>query len=900
MTVANRLRAQPLNVNGEPTQATFDGILSLEPPYYIDRKAGLCGPLDFGVNPRVAAKMVSAPKVMAREAPMVAQRLKQFVEYHNITKTLPPLETTRVVETRHITPTSVLKLLTGSMKYDTSYFNAHTRYRYYRSGPFEKTTLALARLSFDYAGQSIAHHDTGTVLEVASDGKIIVCPRDLKSERTANQVLTQLGFEMTQNIDQLTTTKAHGNDFFMLPEDNVDTFNITADDFINGDRFITLSTEIVPWLIEDKGWRVEIAGDYPYRLAEGEVDWWADVENNSSIDWFSFALGVEFEGQKINLLPTLITMISSLPEGILDDLGSSARNELLESLFGDNDLWHKLPDGRLFAIKGERIMGIMTALLELAGPKLQFANLTHDTLQFSPLNAAAFVEFGQNTAQVELTWCGHERLTTLGEKLRTLGSLPEIAPPLTLQPFLRAYQVEGLSWLTLLHDAGLGGILADDMGLGKTLQALSFILNEKQCGRLDKPVLIISPTSVLSNWQAEAQKFTPQLSVLPLRGQRRAERFGEIANHDIILSTYPLLTRDKDVLLAQSYHSVILDEAQAIKNPKATVSTIVTKIQADGRFALTGTPLENNLGDVLSLFNFLNPGFLGDSSTFRKVFRTPIEKHNCMTARTHLSSRLKPFLLRRTKDEVAAELPEKTEIIEYVELEAGQRDLYETVRLMMDAKVRETIDRMGLNRSHIIVLDALLKLRQVCCDPQLVKLAAAKKVTRSAKLQRLKELLPEMISEGRRILLFSQFTSMLSLIKVELTKLGIDYVILTGKTKDRDTPIKAFQSGEVPVFLISLKAGGTGLNLTAADTVIHYDPWWNPAVENQATDRAHRIGQDKPVFVHKLIIKNSLEEAIQQLKDRKSELATALFSDKPNGKFEITEADLAALFAPLG
>ena len=379
----------------------------------------------------------------------------------------------------------------------------------------------------------------------------------------------------------------------------------------------------------------------------------------------------------------------------------------------------------------------------------------------------------------------------------------------------------------------------------------------------------------------------------------RKQLFGEIDKHDIVLSTYPLLTRDKDVLLEHDYHAAILDEAQAIKNPKSQVSMAAGQLKAGTRIAMTGTPLENNLDEVWSLFHFLNPGFLGDQSSFRRNFRTPIEKHGNREAQKFLARRLKPFMLRRTKDEVALDLPPKTEIMDYVELEKGQRDLYETIRLMMDDKVRKAINKKGLNRSRIIVLDALLKLRQVCCDPRLVKLASAKKQKKSAKLERLMTILPEMIEEGRTVLLFSQFTSMLTLIEAELKKKNIDFVKITGRTKDRETPVKDFQAGKVPLFLISLKAGGTGLNLTAADTVIHYDPWWNPAVENQATDRAHRIGQDKPVFVHKLIVKDGVEEAIQQLKAKKSALAAALFSEKSAGKFELTEDDLAALFAPL-
>lgn len=309
--------------------------------------------------------------------------------------------------------------------------------------------------------------------------------------------------------------------------------------------------------------------------------------------------------------------------------------------------------------------------------------------------------------------------------------------------------------------------------------------------------------------------------------------------------------------------------------------------------------MENHLGELWSQFNFLLPGFLGDETRFRKLFRNPIERNGDAERRQILAKRIGPFVLRRRKEEVATELPAKTEIVQNVELAGGQRDLYETIRLAMHAKVKEEVDKKGMSRAHIIILDALLKLRQVCCDPRLVKLTAARSVTQSAKLELLMDLLPEMLAEGRKVLLFSQFTSMLALIQLELAKKEIAHVILTGDTKDRATPVEQFQNGAVPLFLISLKAGGTGLNLTAADTVIHYDPWWNPAVENQATDRAHRIGQTKSVFVYKLMTVGTVEEKILALQKRKRELVEGLMDEKRRETLQLTNEDLQVLFAPL-
>jgi SNF2 family DNA or RNA helicase len=298
-------------------------------------------------------------------------------------------------------------------------------------------------------------------------------------------------------------------------------------------------------------------------------------------------------------------------------------------------------------------------------------------------------------------------------------------------------------------------------------------------------------------------------------------------------------------------------------------------------------------------FDFLLPGFLGDSKQFTRTFRTPVEKHGDSLRAGILSKRIAPFILRRRKEDVAKELPPKTIIVRSAEIVGGQRDLYETVRSAMDAKVLEAIAQKGFARSQIVILDALLKLRQVCCDPRLLKSAGAQKVKERAKLDLLMDMLPELLDEGRKVLLFSQFTSMLALIELELAARQIRYVILTGDTTDRETVIRSFQEGDVPVFLISLKAGGVGLNLTAADTIIHYDPWWNPAVENQATDRAHRIGQTKQVFVYKLVVAGSIEEKILALQEKKAELAASVLSEDSAALAKFGEADIRALLAPL-
>jgi len=390
--------------------------------------------------------------------------------------------------------------------------------------------------------------------------------------------------------------------------------------------------------------------------------------------------------------------------------------------------------------------------------------------------------------------------------------------------------------------------------------------------------------------------------VLALHGKQRAQLFTQIAQAELVLTSYALLPRDEETLRQQRFHLVILDEAQYIKNHKSKMAQIASMLTANHRLCLTGTPLQNHLGELWSQFNFLMPGLLGDEKNFNQDFRQPVEKQADSQRLALLNRRLKPFILRRTKDKVATELPAKTEITRYIELDQAQADLYETVRLTVDEKIRAEIAKKGLARSQITILDALLKLRQVCCDPRLLKLrgsSAQIKQAGSAKLDELMEMLDELIAEGRRILIFSQFTSMLELIASELQARSYAYLSLTGSSENRGALVEQFQSGQIPVFLISLKAGGVGLNLTAADTVIHYDPWWNPAAENQATDRAWRMGQDKPVFVYRLIAKGTLEEKIQQMQQQKASLAQALLDQGSHSAAALEQDDLLQILSPL-
>ncbi len=476
-----------------------------------------------------------------------------------------------------------------------------------------------------------------------------------------------------------------------------------------------------------------------------------------------------------------------------------------------------------------------------------------------------------------------------------------MAAPEGLGLTLRPYQLSGLAWLQYLREQGLAGILADDMGLGKTAQTLAHLLVEKQAGRLDRPALAVLPTSLLFNWQAEAARVAPALRVLSLQGPTRAQHFPHLADYDLVLSTYPLLWRDAAALSAQPWHVLILDEAQTVKNASSRAAAAVRKLSARHRLCMTGTPLENHLGELWAQFDFLMPGFLGDARSFARLWRKPIETNGETLRARLLAQRVRPFILRRHKEDVATELPPLTVVTRKVQLYGQQRDLYESVRVAADKQVRRVLAKRGFAGAQISVLDALLKLRQVCCDPFLVKGMAMAAEMERAKLELLGEMLPELVAEGRRVLVFSQFAEMLSLIADELDRLALPYLTLTGATPvaARGEIVRRFQAQELPLMLISLKAGGVGLNLTAADTVIHVDPWWNPAVEAQASARAHRIGQDKPVFVYKLVVAGSIEERMLELQARKLALAEGVLGSDEALAAKFTAQDLALLMAPL-
>jgi superfamily II DNA or RNA helicase len=626
--------------------------------------------------------------------------------------------------------------------------------------------------------------------------------------------------------------------------------------------------------LEKRGWKVTVANRFDQKpLTFKASSWRAEIVEEGK-GWFNLSAGFEVDGEQMDLQPILASLVEY---NFL---------ELTENLPHDQEFLIFLADGRGITLPIGRFRRILIHLGELLNFKF-----TGKPIKLHKVEAAALCE---TLSEDDSNFKTPAAVEALAIQHSTFNIQHSKAPP-GLQATLRSYQLEGYQWMQFLTTHNLNGILADDMGLGKTMQSLAHILAEKDKGNT-LPNLIIAPTSVVENWQREAAKFAPSLKVVILQGHDRHRRFDQLTHCDIAMTSYALMHRDLELFTPQAFHLLILDEAQHIKNPDAQVSRAVRQLNAKHRFCLSGTPIENHLGELWSLFDFLMPGLLGTAETFRETFRTPIEKNGNQARADALAHKVGSLILRRTKDQVATELPPKTLIPHLIELGSDEKDLYETVRSTMDKHVRQALAMQG-QQAQIVFLDALLKLRQICCHPSLVN-SSPQKYQTSSKFDYLADLLTTLKQENRKVLLFSQFTSMLELIEAHLAEQGMSYLKLTGATKNRHELVDIFQQGETDVFLISLKAGGTGLTLTAADTVIHYDPWWNPAAENQATDRAYRIGQDKPVFVHKLICRGTVEQRIQQMQAKKSIVADSILTASLN-QLKLDDDILTSLLAPI-
>ena len=832
---------------GEPVGTVFP----LQPLYYFSGREFQAGVLQHDLDPYVALQLTRAPDV---PEPLVAQLSHRLSALNKQVPTPTKLQEETI---DHLRP--VAHLILGSHE-----FSAYAP----KTGRMQRQLQHRAALSFNYDGLRASGTDGKSPTRLVGSTTQHI-QRDKAAEQGFRKTLQRWGFKVATR-----QSKA-------LPESAGELLLLDTDQ-----QWLAFAREGIPALRE-AGWELEIHADFAFNLQEVD-DWYADIAENAAHQWFDLELGIVVNGERHSLLPILLHLLRANPELLrASELAKRGDDEHL--LIDLNRHRHGSPAARV-ALPYSRIKPLMATLGEL-----YLSDSDGRTLRLAAPDAARL----SNLEDIPLTWLGGERLRDFASRLKS-AAFTEVQAPQGLNATLRPYQLEGLSWLQTLRELDVGGLLGDDMGLGKTLQTLSHVLAEKNAGRLTRPALAIMPTSLIPNWLDEAERFTPQLRVLALHGPGRTKQFANLGDYDLVLTTYALLPRDLEHFTPIDWHLLILDEAQNIKNAGSKAAQSARELKANQRLCLTGTPMENNLGELWSIFHFLMPGWLSDSKSFARDYRTPIEKHGDSERMSHLAGRIRPFLLRRTKEQVATELPAKSEIIHWVDLSDAQRDTYETVRVAMDSKVRAEITRSGAARSQIVILDALLKLRQVCCDLRLVAGTVVKgPQSDKGKLGSLMDMLDELLSEGRRILLFSQFTSMLALIEEELEKRKVRYSLLTGDTKDRRTPVQQFQNGETPLFLISLKAGGTGLNLTAADTVIHYDPWWNPATENQATDRAYRIGQDKPVFVYKLITRGTVEEKIQKLQKDKAALAAGLLEGNEAGQWKLAEDDIEALFAPL-
>jgi SNF2 family DNA or RNA helicase len=802
--------------------------------------------------------------------------------------------------------------------------------------PWSKQSVEIdaAQLSFKVAGTNYESQPQVTIAP-------LLAYVFHSSKRNSSQLLEQIAAK----IHRLDGLKSIHSNF----EQPVSQYFDPCDRFLDGNF-----AHWMPLLLglSKDGWKIEF--DKSFRLNQKSVDRWyskvSSIDKNNTnkqlnstsasghylqeeTSWFDLEVGIHVDGQAVNLMPYIV---KALQQGLWDLQGKQS----------DQPLHLTLDDGTRIELAYGRVKNILNTLLELFENK----PLTEqDQLRLPSNQFGRLLHIEQQTDEA-LLWQESDWLKTKVQSLRNGQGIVDIEKPINVHAKLRDYQQQGLNWLQFLAQQELGGILADDMGLGKTLQTLAHIQIEKNQNRMQGPCLVVAPTSLLGNWFAEAAKFTPDLNCVYWAGSKRHQTKDDLSKADLIITSYGLLLRDAELLNQQNIHLLILDEAQAIKNARSKISKIAFTLQSKLRLCLTGTPLENHLGELWSLFHFLMPGFLGDENQFKQLFRIPIEKEQSAERQKELADRVMPFMLRRTKDKVAADLPAKTVIEEVIELAESQADIYESVRISMFEEVQTALARSSTGassgRNQLLIGNALLRLRQICCHPQLIaqlnvqqnhvqqnqvkqeqeqaqadlfeqksnalmdpeqsetnaelkKIDEAELLYDSAKLKWLKTKLPEMIINGRKILIFSSFTSMLSIIEKELKNLSIDHLTLTGKTKNRAQLVKQFQQGDIPVFLISLKAGGSGLNLTEADTVIHFDPWWNPAAENQASDRAHRIGQDKPVFVYKLITKGTVEERINQMQQQKSVLAEELYRRSEN-RTEIERPDWKALLAPLG
>ena len=699
----------------------------------------------------------------------------------------------------------------------------------------EKGDYLVFQPVFTYKGFETKAADKENII-IPDGDKILIIERNLEAEENFLKKLESL------------------HSMFVRPDDNKNNLVLRGADVLRNNWFFLFVDAMNEMKVPVFGF--EALRNFRFNTARPNTH----IHVSSGMDWFDAKVEIEFGEQRVGI-------------------------DAIKSALVNKQSFVQLNDGTLGILPDEWLKRY--SLLFKVGDGRS------NQLRLSKYHMSVIDELYENRDEKELSFELDEKY----ERLKEFKNIPEIPAPKHLQPILRPYQTSGFQWLNYLNDVGWGGILADDMGLGKTIQALSMLHHYKEISGGLK-ALVVCPTTLIYNWRNEVQKFSPSLSFHIHHGSIRTRNVEELSAHNIIITTYGTLRSDIQVLLKMNFDYVILDESQAIKNPASKVTKAASLLNAKNRLCMSGTPLQNNTFDIFAQMNFLNPGLLGNMEFFRNEFATPIDKFGEQEQKEHLRKLLFPFILRRTKEQVAKDLPEKTETILFCEMETEQRKVYEAYRNSYREKILGTIDQQGIGKSQLTILQGLMKLRQICDSPAILN-EEERFPNHSIKLDELAREIEENIG-NHKALIFSQFLGMLGLIKKKLVEDGIPFEYFDGSTSapDREKAIENFQNNdECRVFLISLKAGGVGLNLTAADYVYIVDPWWNPAVEQQAIDRTHRIGQTKNIFAYRMICVDTIEDKILELQERKRKLASELIADDASFVKALSKSDVEYLFS---
>ncbi|MEO8710808.1 MAG: DEAD/DEAH box helicase [Parafilimonas sp.] len=697
----------------------------------------------------------------------------------------------------------------------------------------EKGEYLLFQPFFNYNGYDVKQEDKERII-VPSAGKLLIIHRNAEAEKI-----------LIKKIENLHSSFIHTE---------ADTLALKGNDVLKNNWFFLFADAIREMNIPVYGF--DALKKFRFNTAKPSTK----IFISSNTDWFDAKIDIHFGEQKITVA----------------DVKNALANKQQFVPLGDGSLGILPEDwirrySMLFAVGEGKASNIKLSKYHFGVIEELYAQRNEEELFF--------------------------KLEEKYERLKENHTVKQIEPPAHLASILRPYQVSGFQWLNYLSEVNWGGILADDMGLGKTVQALSFLHHYKKVnGRLR--ALVVCPTTLMFNWENEIRKFTPSLTWYVHHGSMRSQQLNLFDNADVVITTYGTLRSDIQLFAETEFDYVVLDESQAIKNPQSKVTKAASLLNAKNRLCMSGTPLQNNTFDIYAQMNFLNPGMLGSMEFFRQEFAIPIDKFGEKDQKAHLRKLLYPFILRRTKEQVAKDLPEKSEMVLYCEMGEEQRKIYDAYRNDFRDKILGVVEEKGANKSQLTILQGLMKLRQICDSPSIVN-DDEKYPNVSVKLEELGREISENIGD-HKALVFSQFLGMLALIKERMNELGISYAYFDGSTSpaDREKAITLFQTDEnCRVFLISLKAGGVGLNLTAADYVYIVDPWWNPAVEQQAIDRTHRIGQTKNIFAYRMICKDTVEDKIITLQERKRALAADLITDDTSFVKALTKEDVEYLFS---